>query len=84
MTRSLMCEILPQLNAAGITSYLEANTSAETVAACLELARRHELTARVSIALSSEGKPTDEGPMRPACSGVRRKSGRWQWARRRT
>jgi predicted amidohydrolase YtcJ len=53
-------EILPQLHAAGITSYLEANTSAETVAAYLELARRHELTARVSIALSSEGKPTDE------------------------
>jgi predicted amidohydrolase YtcJ len=53
-------EILPQLHAAGITSYLEANTSADTVAAYIELARRHELTARVSIALSSEGKPTDE------------------------
>jgi predicted amidohydrolase YtcJ len=53
-------EILPQLHAAGITSYLEANTSAETVAAYIELARRHELTSRVSIALSSEGKPTDE------------------------
>jgi predicted amidohydrolase YtcJ len=53
-------EILPQLHAAGITSYLEANTSAETVAAYIELARRHELTARVSMALSSEGQPTDE------------------------
>jgi predicted amidohydrolase YtcJ len=53
-------EILPRLHAAGITSYLEANTTAETVAAYAELARRHELTARVSIALSSEGKATDE------------------------
>lgn len=53
-------EVLPLLHAAGITSYLEANTSAETVAAYAELAKRHELTARVSIALSSEGKPTEE------------------------
>lgn len=53
-------EILPRLHAAGITSYLEANTSAETVAAYVELARRHELTARVSIALSSDGRATDE------------------------
>ena len=53
-------EILPQLHAAGITSYLEANTSAETVAAYVQLAQRHELTARVSIALSSEGKASDE------------------------
>jgi predicted amidohydrolase YtcJ len=53
-------EILPQLHAAGITSYLEANTSAETVTAYVQLAQRHELTARVSIALSSEGKPSDE------------------------
>jgi predicted amidohydrolase YtcJ len=53
-------EVLPLLHAVGITSYLEANTSAETVAAYAELAKRHELTARVTIALSSEGKPTDE------------------------
>jgi predicted amidohydrolase YtcJ len=53
-------EVLPMLHAAGITSYLEANTSPETLAAYAELAKRHELTARVSIALSSEGKPTDE------------------------
>lgn len=52
--------VLPLLHAAGITSYLEANTSVETVAAYTELAKRHELTARVSIALSSEGKPSDE------------------------
>lgn len=53
-------EILPLQHAAGITSYLEANTSAETVAAYIELARRHELTAHVSIALSSDGRSTDE------------------------
>jgi predicted amidohydrolase YtcJ len=53
-------EVLPMLHAVGITSYLEANTSAETLAAYVELAKRHELTARVSIALSSEGNPSDE------------------------
>ncbi|HKU14362.1 MAG TPA: amidohydrolase [Steroidobacteraceae bacterium] len=53
-------EVLPLLHAAGITSYLEANTSAETVAAYAELARRHELSARVSIALATDGKATDE------------------------
>jgi predicted amidohydrolase YtcJ len=53
-------DFLPQLHAAGITSYLEANTSAETVAAYAELARRKALTARVSMALSSDGVVTDE------------------------
>jgi len=53
-------DFLPQLHAAGITSYLEANTGAETVAAYAELARLRELTARVSIALSSDGIVTDE------------------------
>jgi predicted amidohydrolase YtcJ len=52
-------EVLPLLHAAGITSYLEANTSAETVAAYVELARQQALTARVSIALGSEGEATD-------------------------
>jgi predicted amidohydrolase YtcJ len=53
-------EVLPLLHAAGITSYLEANTSAETVDAYVEPARQHELTSRVSIALSSDGDATDE------------------------
>ncbi len=53
-------EILPQLHAAGITSYLEANTSAETLATYAELARRGELTAHVTIALASDGEPTQE------------------------
>jgi predicted amidohydrolase YtcJ len=52
-------EVLPLLHAAGITSYLEANTSAETVATYLELAHQQALTARVSIALSSDGDATD-------------------------
>ena len=66
-------EVLPMLHAAGITSYLEANTSAETVAAYAELAKRHELTARVSIALASEGKPSDEEFAR--LDGLRRSLG---------
>ena len=50
--------ILPQLHAVGITSYLEANTDAETVAAYIELARLKQLTARVTIALESSGANT--------------------------
>jgi predicted amidohydrolase YtcJ len=50
--------VLPMLHAVGITSYLEANTPEATVAAYAELARRGELTARVNIALSSEGENT--------------------------
>ena len=50
--------ILPQLHAAGITSYLEANTDAETVAAYAELAQLEQLTARVTIALESSGANT--------------------------
>jgi predicted amidohydrolase YtcJ len=51
--------VLPQLHAVGITSYLEANTDAETVDAYIELARRYELDARVTIALESSGADTD-------------------------
>ena len=47
-----------QLHAVGITSYLEANTDAETVAAYVELARLGELRARVTIALESSGENT--------------------------
>ncbi len=49
---------LPLLHAAGVTSYLEANTSAEIVATYAELARRGELNARVSVALASDGTNT--------------------------
>ncbi len=50
--------ILPRLHAAGITSYLEANTDADTVAAYAELARLKQLDARVTIALESSGANT--------------------------
>ena len=49
---------LPELHAVGITSYLEANTDAETVAAYVELARLGQLTARVTIALESTAENT--------------------------
>jgi predicted amidohydrolase YtcJ len=51
---------LPQLHAVGITSYLEANTDTETVAAYVELARQKQLNARVTIALESSGENTSE------------------------
>jgi predicted amidohydrolase YtcJ len=47
-----------QLHAVGITSYLEANTDAATVAAYVELSRLGELRARVTIALESSGENT--------------------------
>lgn len=52
--------VMPLLRAVGITSYLEANTPEPTVAAYAELARRGELTARVSVALASEGENTPD------------------------
>jgi predicted amidohydrolase YtcJ len=51
---------LPQLHAVGITSYLEANTDTDTVAAYAELARLKQLSARVTIALESSGENTPE------------------------
>jgi len=47
-----------QLHAVGITSILEANTDAETVAAYVELAKLGELRMRVTIALESSGENT--------------------------
>ncbi|GAM96806.1 exoenzymes regulatory protein AepA precursor [alpha proteobacterium U9-1i] len=49
---------LPLLHAVGVTSYLEANTPEPIVAAYAELARRGELSARVSVALASSGENT--------------------------
>jgi predicted amidohydrolase YtcJ len=46
-------KVLPLLHGAGITSYLEANTDEPTVDAYVELARRHELTARVAVAFET-------------------------------
>lgn len=53
-------KVLPQLHADGITGYLEANTDEPTVDAYAELARRHELDARVSVAFESSGAHTPE------------------------
>ncbi|MEO8063294.1 MAG: amidohydrolase [Pseudomonadota bacterium] len=50
--------VLQQLHAAGITSYLEANTDAETVAAYAELSKLKQLDARVTISLESGGENT--------------------------
>lgn len=47
--------VLAQLQAVGITSYLEANTDAETVDAYAALASRFDLDANVTIALESSG-----------------------------
>ncbi len=46
-------KVLPLLHGAGITSYLEANTDEPTVDAYVELAKRHELTARVTVAFET-------------------------------
>ena len=51
--------VLPQLHAVGITSWLEANTSAETVETYAALVRENGLDARVTIALTSNGEDTD-------------------------
>jgi predicted amidohydrolase YtcJ len=51
--------LLPQLHAVGVTSYLEANTDAETVEAYATLAREGGLDARVTIALESNGEASD-------------------------
>lgn len=53
-------DIQRRLHAAGITAYLEANTSPETVAAYAEFARRGELASHVTIALQSDGVDTAE------------------------
>jgi predicted amidohydrolase YtcJ len=52
--------VLPMLHATGITSYLEANTDAPTVAAYAELARTGGLDARVTVAFESGGENTPD------------------------
>jgi predicted amidohydrolase YtcJ len=51
---------LPELHAAGITSFMEANTDAATLLAYVELARDKQLHAHVSIALQSDGEDDEE------------------------
>jgi predicted amidohydrolase YtcJ len=47
--------MLPKLAAAGITAYMEANTSEAAVATYVDVASRNQLTARVTLALRSDG-----------------------------
>jgi predicted amidohydrolase YtcJ len=47
--------VLSQLQSVGITSYLEANTDAETVDAYVALSSRYDLNAYVTLALESSG-----------------------------
>jgi len=51
-------KVLPLLHATGITSYLEANTDEPTVDAYAELAKLHELTARVTVAFETSDEAT--------------------------
>lgn len=53
-------KVLPLLHGTGITSYLEANTDEPTVDAYVELAKLHELTARVTVAYESDAANTPE------------------------
>jgi predicted amidohydrolase YtcJ len=57
--RDVIVNTLPKIHATGITTYFEANTDAETVAAYVELAKRQQLSARVTIALESSGEVSD-------------------------
>lgn len=50
---------LHDLAAAGITTFMEADTNAETIATYVGLARKQQLPARVTFALQSEGANTD-------------------------
>ncbi len=50
---------LHDITADGITTIMEANTSAETVKTYVELARQGRLHTRVTMALGSEGEATD-------------------------
>ena len=49
-------KVLPLLHATGITSYLEANTDEPTVDAYAELAKLHQLSARVTVAFETSGE----------------------------
>ena len=56
----MLLRALHDLTADGVTSFMEANTSAETVHTYVELARKNQLHSRVTLALGSEGETTDE------------------------
>lgn len=55
----LLLRALNDLSAAGVTTFMEANTSAETVQTYVNVARKKQLHSRVTFALGSEGETTD-------------------------
>jgi predicted amidohydrolase YtcJ len=57
--QALLLRGLHDIAADGITTIMEANTSAETVATYVGVARAGKLQARVSMALGSNGEPSD-------------------------
>lgn len=56
----LLSRALHDLAAAGITTFMEANADAETVATYVALASKKQLAARVNFALESSGEATDQ------------------------
>lgn len=56
----LLLRALRDIAAAGITTFMEANADAETVATYVALASKKQLAARVSFALESAGESTDQ------------------------
>jgi predicted amidohydrolase YtcJ len=56
----LLSRALHDLAAAGITTFMEANADAETVATYVALASKKQLPARVNFALESPGESTDQ------------------------
>ena len=57
--QALLLRGLHDIAADGITTIMEANTSAETVATYVAVAKAGKLQSRVSMALGSNGEPTD-------------------------
>jgi len=58
--QALLLRALHDIAADGITTIMEANTSADTVKTYVGLAKGGQLRARVSMALGSNGEPTDQ------------------------
>jgi predicted amidohydrolase YtcJ len=58
--QELLLRALHDVAADGITTFMEANTSAPTVNTYVSLAQTKQLAARVTFALGSEGVSTDE------------------------
>lgn len=56
----LLSRALHDLAAAGVTTFMEANADAETVATYVALASKKQLAARVNFALESSGESTDQ------------------------